>query len=107
MGYQVQAWARVSENPYTLLSCIACPHNFQFAKKQLPRYKPKDETSKEETPAFVPRIQIKRPLDGKYKDRAEMRRAGVDDEYKPVSERTNNGSSYRLLTFVALSRNEV
>ena len=69
-----------------ILSPSSPVDGFYFTEKRLNRYKAKGDTPKEETPAFLPRMQNKRPLDGKYKDRAEMRRAGVNDEYKPVSD---------------------
>lgn len=45
---------------------------------------PKEKTDKGEAskPEFAPR-KVKK--DSKYKDRAEMRRLGVEDEFKPVS----------------------
>jgi hypothetical protein len=45
---------------------------------------PKEKTDKGETskPEFAPR-KVKK--DSKYKDRAEMRRLGVEDEFKPVN----------------------
>ncbi|KAK8843475.1 hypothetical protein IAR55_007134 [Kwoniella newhampshirensis] len=46
-------------------------------------YEKKDDKAKEK-PAFAPRQQQKKPVDDRYKDRAEMRRKGLDDEYKPV-----------------------
>ncbi|ORX38958.1 hypothetical protein BD324DRAFT_300137 [Kockovaella imperatae] len=39
---------------------------------------------KNEKPSFAPRAQQKKQSQEKYKDRAEMRRQGMDDEYKPV-----------------------
>jgi hypothetical protein len=41
----------------------------------------------------VPRKTVKK--DGKYKDRAEMRRLGLDDEYKPVRGSTWIRRSFR------------
>jgi hypothetical protein len=47
------------------------------------RYKPKAEAPVEvEKPIFAPRQHVKK--EGKYMDRAERRRQGMDDEYKPV-----------------------
>ena len=50
-------------------------------------YKDPSNDAGDAAPAFKPRQQGKKPgtSGGKYQDRAEMRRRGIDDEYKPVS----------------------
>ena len=53
---------------------MADPHRYE-----------KREEPKDEGPMLAPRAHQKKVALGKYKDRAAMRREGVDDEYKPVS----------------------
>ncbi|TYJ55210.1 hypothetical protein B9479_004144 [Cryptococcus floricola] len=47
-------------------------------------YEKKDEPPKESKPAFVPRQHLKKEQDSIYKDRAALRREGVNDEFKSV-----------------------
>lgn len=50
------------------------------------KYKEERDAKEKEKPTFAPRQYTKKkPNEGKYMDRAEMRRQGIDDEYKPVS----------------------
>jgi hypothetical protein len=55
-------------------------HQLTFIKPDS-KVKEKSETEGLGKPAFAPR-KVKK--DGKYKDRAEMRRLGAEDEFKPV-----------------------
>ncbi|ODO01712.1 hypothetical protein I350_06538 [Cryptococcus amylolentus CBS 6273] len=47
-------------------------------------YEKKDEPPKESKPAFVPRQHLKKEQDSRYKDRAALRREGLNDDFKSV-----------------------
>ena len=67
-----------------ILLSTRCSYEREQPADARDRYEKKDEPQ-HDGPAFAPRAhQKKSQVQDKYKDRAEMRRQGVEDEYKPV-----------------------
>jgi hypothetical protein len=62
------------------------------------------QDEKEEAHIAPQHVQRKQPVDSKYKDRAELRRTGKDDEYKDVRMRSSRRVVIEHETFEADGR---
>ncbi len=64
---------------------IRCPHLLTCRQKKEPEKAEGEEEGSR--PTFAPRSQARKAQEPKYKDRAAIRRAGGDGEYKEVRSR--------------------